>query len=154
MQRWIVAGVVVVLLGIAGFFGARTAWRAYNDGKPAPVWVPLAVNPDTPIEQQDKTAKELGERLHDDGILLKLTKELNLRQTWSLPDDEAASKELGRRMFVRTGTMDSPKGAIPAIHIGVHGKYKEINDSKRISERLIQEVWPILGIEPPTQSIR
>lgn len=151
MQRWIVAGVVVVLLGIAGFFGARTAWRAYNDGKPAPVWVPLAVNPDTPIEQQDKTAKELGERLHEDEMLMELAKDLNLRKTWNLPSDEAAAKELGRRMFVRTGTMDTPKGAIPAIHIGVHGKFKEVDESKRISMRVIEEVWPLLGIEPPAK---
>ena len=149
MQRWIVAGVVVVLLGIAGFFGARTAWRAYHNEKPAPVWVPLAVNPETPIEQQDKTAKELGDRLHANEILVKLARDLNLRQTWNLPDDDAAAKELGRRMFVRTGTMDTPQGALPAIHIGVNGKLKERADSERISMRLIDEVWPILGIEPP-----
>lgn len=143
------AGVAVVLLGTAGLFGARMAWRAYNNEKPAPVWVPLAVNPDTPIEKQDETAKKLGERLHEESILVEVARDLNLRQTWNLPSDDAAAKELGRRMFVRTGTMDTPQGALPAIHIGVNGKLKERGDSERISMRILDEVWPILGVEPP-----
>jgi hypothetical protein len=40
-------------------------------------------------------------------------------------------------------------GKVPAIHIGVNGKNKEREVSGQIAMRLIQDVWKILGIEPP-----
>jgi hypothetical protein len=42
-------------------------------------------------------------------------------------------------------------GKVPAIHIGVHGKRKESALSGKIAMRLMDDVWPILGIDPPPQ---
>lgn len=151
MQRWIVLGVAVVLLGIAGLFGARKAWRSHQNNQPGPVWVPIAVNPETPIERQDEVAATLKRALSTEAMLTGVVEDLGLRQTWGMASDEQAARELGRRLIVRTGTMDTPRGALPAIHIGVTGKIKERPTSEAISMRLIKEVWPILGIQPPPE---
>jgi len=68
---------------------------------------------------------------------------------WELPSDEACAAELGRRLFVKAGEMDTPMGKVPAIHIGVTGKRKEREVSGEIAMRLMEDVWPILGLEPP-----
>jgi hypothetical protein len=38
---------------------------------------------------------------------------------------------------------------VPAILIGVHGKRKDYELSGKIAVRLMDDVWPILGIDPP-----
>lgn len=140
---------VVVLIGIVGLFGAREAWRAYQNEKPAPVWVPIPVNPESPIEKQEAAMEDLKVKLKEPAVLIGVVEDLGLRQTWGLSSDEDAVRELERRMFVRTGTIDTRMGPAPAIHVGVNGKLKERSDSERISVRLVEDVWPILGIEPP-----
>jgi len=53
MQRWIVVGVVAVLLFCGMGIGGLFAYRAYKQNLPGPVWVPMPVNPELPPEKCD-----------------------------------------------------------------------------------------------------
>lgn len=151
MQRWIVAGVVAVLLiggmGVGGLF----AYRAYKQNLPAPIWVPMPINPELPTDKRDDIIAKLKTELGKPERLAKVSKDLGLVTKWGLPSDEACAAELGRRMFVKAGEMDTPMGKTPAIHIGLNGKNKEREVSGEIAMRLMEDVWKILGIDPPSK---
>jgi hypothetical protein len=146
MQRWIVAGVVAMLLMGAGGF---LALKSYKQNRPVPVWVPLPINPELPTEKCDEIVAKLKDQLGKPEVLAKVSADVGLVRKWELPSDEAGAAELGRRLFVKTGEMDSPMGRVPAIHIGVTGKRKERQVTGEIAMRLMEDVWPILGLEPP-----
>lgn len=152
MQRWIVAAVAAVLLfcgmGVGGFF----AYRTYKQNRPAPVWVPMPINPELPMAKRDEIIDKLKVRLGETDLLAKVSKDVGLVQKWHLPSDEACAAELGRRMFVRAGDMDTPMGKVPAIHIGLTGKRKEREVSSEVAMRLMDDVWKILGIDPPKRN--
>lgn len=146
MQRWIALGLVAMML-LCG--GALFAFRSYKQNRPHPVWVPLPVNAALPVAKRDEVIAELKKKIGDSGNLISVCKDVSLAKKWGLDSDEEAAAELGRRLFVRPGDADTPMGKVPAIHIGVNGKNKEREVSGQIAMRLIQDVWKILGIEPP-----
>jgi len=150
MQRWIVPGIVIglVALGLmAG--GGYFALKAYKQNRPAPVWVPLPVNPELSSERTRELVDDLKSRLSEPGLLQRVSKDLSLTGKWRMATDEQCAEEIGRRLFVRSGEADTQMGKVPAIHIGVHGKRKEREVSGEIAMRLMDDVWPILGIDPP-----
>ncbi|NQX02923.1 hypothetical protein HQ447_19875 [bacterium] len=149
MQRWIVFGVVAVLLVLGG---GGIAYKNYKQNRPHPVWVPLPINPELPGEKRTELARELKAKLEKPALLLQVSKDLNLPQALGVATDEAAASEVAGRLFVTVGEADSPAGGkIPSINIGVKGKDKEQVVSGKIAMRLMQDVWKILGIKPPAQ---
>jgi hypothetical protein len=146
MQRWIVAGVVAMLLmGAGGFFALKT----YKQNRPAPVWVPLPINPELPVAKRDEIIANLKTKLSQTDRLARVSKDVGLAGKWNLSSDEDGAAEIASRLFVREGEADSPNGKVPAIHIGVKGKRKEREVSGEIAMRLMDDVWEILGIDPP-----
>jgi hypothetical protein len=148
MQRWIVAGVVAMLLigggGLAAYYKL-----VYKPNRPAPFWVPMPINPELPTEKRDEIIEKLKTGLSKPGLLVKVSKDVGLVTKWELPSDEACAAEIGKRMFVREGEMDTPMGKVPAIHVGLAGKRKETEVSKEIVMRMMDDVWKVLGIDPP-----
>lgn len=148
MQRWIVAGAGVLILLMGGLL---FAYQSYKQNRPSPMWVPLPINPELTVSKREEVAKELKTKLADQEILLRVCKDLSLKQKWNLGSDEAAAGELGRRLFVRPGDAVTEMGNVPAIHIGINGKAKESQLSGAIAMRLMDDVWKILGIKPPNK---
>lgn len=146
MQRWIVAGVVVMLLmGAGGYFALKT----FKQNRPAPMWVQLPINPELPMTKRDEIIATLKSELSATGRLVRVSTDLGLAGKWNLASDEAAAGELAGRLFVREGEADTPGGKIPVIQIGVKGKRKEAEVSGGIAVRLMDDVCDILGIDPP-----
>jgi hypothetical protein len=146
MQRWIVAGVVAMLLmGAGGFF----ALKIYKENRPAPVWVPLPINPELPVAKRDEIISKLRTELAASDRLLRVSKDVGLAGKWKLSSDEDGAAEVASRLFVKEGEADTPQGKVPAIHIGVKGKRKEREVSGQIAMRLMDDVWEILGVDPP-----
>ena len=147
MQRWIVMGVVAVLLIGGVGIGGLSAYRSYKENLPAPMWVPLPINPELPNQKRDEVIHHLKTELGKPERLAKVSKDLKLAAEWELASDEACAAELSKRMFVRAGDMDTQMGKVPAIHIGVTGKRKERELTGKIAMRLTEDVSKILGIE-------
>jgi hypothetical protein len=135
---------MILLLGGA-YFGVKT----YKQNRPSPVWVPMPINPELPIEKQDEIARELKKKLSDREILAVVSKDLGLMGEWKLPTDAACADELAMRMFVRAGEHETPMGKTPTINIGVNGKVKDRAVSEKISMRLMDDVFKILGMKAP-----
>ncbi|MES2660427.1 MAG: hypothetical protein V4689_17515 [Verrucomicrobiota bacterium] len=146
MQRWIAVGVLVMMLIFGG--GVFGYWT-YRQNSPAPMWVELPVNPDRTDEELKKTVKELLAKLREKELLEKVSKDLALVEKWQLASDNEAAAALSNRVFVKLGDTNTPAGRVPAVHIGVTGKKKEVKLSGEIAMRLMNDVWKILGIKPP-----
>lgn len=148
MQRWIAVGVVAMMLFLGGGY---FAYRSYKQNRPHPVWVPLPIRADLESSKRDVIMKDLKAKLSEKESLVKVSKDLGLVQKWEFPSDEACADEIARRLFVKAGDADTPMGKVPAIHIGVNGKVKDSAVSGEIAMRLMEDVWKILGIEPPSK---
>ena len=146
MQRWIVIGVVAMILAMGG---AVAGYRVIKQNRPSPIWVPMPVNPELPGDKRDEIRKELKGKLKERGLLGNVVKDLGLAKAWGLASDEAAIDELSRRVFVDSGETITPTGPVPTFNIGVTGKVKEKGLSEKIAMRLMDDVWKILGIDPP-----
>src|SRR6187402_500069 len=138
MQRWIAVAVVAMILMAGGAYYGRKFYR--ENYSPAPMWVPIQINPTYPSEKIDEVLKELKARLTEESVLLEICKDLSLAKHWQLSSDAAAAAELKKRMFVKLDEMDSPLGKVPAIHVGVRGKAKEKELSGKIATRLMKDV--------------
>jgi hypothetical protein len=146
MQRWIVLGVVGIFL-MAG--GAYMALQHHRQNRPAPVWVPMPLNSEVPEEKIKALVKDLKEKLSKPEVMLKISKDLGLSNKWNLVSDDAAAKELTKRLFVKIGETEAKDGKVPSLNVGVSGPEKDRDVSTNIAKRLMQDVWPILGIKPP-----
>ncbi len=146
MQRWIVVGVLVLMLAVGG--GGFAYWN-HKQNLPDPRWVPVAVRADFPKEAQEQTVRDLREKLADPELLTKVVREMGLKEKWGLSSEREAEQQLAGRIFVRMGEMDTQIGQVPALHVGVSGKRKERQLSGEIAVRLMKDVWAILGIKPP-----
>ncbi len=142
----VLAVVGLVLLTGGGLYG----YREYLRSKPAPIWVPLALRADISMEDQEKLAKEIEERLRTDEILRQIAIDVHLQEKFNQPDLDAAVKELENRLFVKVGTADTPNGSVPSINIGVKGTGGEKEVLGEAAGRLIKDVWKMLGIDPET----
>jgi hypothetical protein len=150
MQRWILFSFVVITLLIVG---GGFAYKNHKQNRAHPVWVPLRINPELPLEKQNEIAKALQSGLSNPEVLLKVSKDLSLPQALGLKTDEQAADVIASRLFVNVGKASSPNGIeVPAINVGVKGIEKDHEISGKIAVRLIQDVWKILGIDPPAQS--
>ena len=148
MQRWIVLGVVAIAL-LAG--GAWFSYPIYKQSRPHPVWVPLPINPELPVAKRDKVIDDLKTKLGERTLLIQVSRDVGLVGKWHLASDEEGARIIGERLFVKAGDADTPMGKVPAIHIGVTGNNKESGVSSEIVMRLMNDVWTILGIEPPAK---
>ena len=148
MQRWIVLGAVMVVLM---FGGGIFAYRGYKQNQPQPIWVPLPINRQLPGERRTELAKELKAKLAKPEILAQVAKDSGLARIWGLNSDAEAGQEIGRRLFVRVGDAATPTGNVPSINVGVNGKVKEKAISEKLSLRLIEDVWKILGVNGPNK---
>jgi hypothetical protein len=151
MQRWIVAVMVLVVL-LAG--GLAAGYKlVYKPNRPNPIWVPLQIREDVEMAERQKIVKELTKKLSEPKILEGVSKDLDLAAKWKMASNEEAAKEVGRRLFVRTGETLTPDGApAPAILVGVNGKLKEVEQSKEIAMRLMKDVFEIVGIKVPAKA--
>lgn len=131
--------------------GAVWARRAYKQSQPHPIWVPLPINPELTVEKRDEIIKQLKDKLSDRVVLIQISKDTGLTKKWRLTSDEEGARELGKRLFVKAGEMDTPLGKVPSINIGLTGKYKEQVDSNEIVMRIMDDVWKILGLTPPAK---
>ena len=132
-----------------GLGGGGYAWWNHKQNRPAPLWVPMPINPERTDEEREKVAKELKAKLDNPAILIQISKDLNLTHKWNLPSDEAAAGEISKRLFVRVGEADTPMGKVPSINVGVDGKVKEMKVTGEIATRLMKETMKIFGIKPP-----
>lgn len=144
---WTVLGVVGL---VVMFFGARYAKREYHLRQPSRIWVPLALRADFSMEDQKKLAEEINASLRTDEILRAVVMDLNLQEKFKQPSEDAAVKELDRRLFVEVGSADTPNGSVPSINIGVSGIGLEADILGEASMRIIREVWRMYGIDPET----
>ncbi len=149
MQRWIVAGLVAMMLFLGGGY---FAYRTIKRNRPQPIWVPVPINPQLPTAKRDEIIKKVMQQLSDPYILEKVSHDLNLTRKMDLPTDRDVAAELGKQLFVRPGDMDTPMGKVPSIHIGLTGKAKDTALTGEIAIRLMDDAWPILGISPPKKS--
>lgn len=149
MQRWIALAVLGFLVLAGGMTGAWFAYKNYKQSRPAPIWVPIPITAELPDEQRKKLVEDVKSKLQDPALLTKVSQDLDLKTKLGLASDELCVKEMQRRMFVRTGTADSPMGKVPSLNIGFNGKVKERSNTTAMAECLMDDVWPILGIDPP-----
>lgn len=129
--------------------GTYFAYKTYKQNRPAPVWVPLPINPELPSKKRDEVIQTLKDKLSEPELLEKVCQDIQLRKKWNFDSDAEAAQDVAERLFVRAGDADTPMGKVPAILIGVNGKIKERDVSGEIAVRLMDDVWGILGVEPP-----
>lgn len=148
MQRWIIVGVLVAILGLGG--SAFGLWT-YKQSRPHPMYVPIPLKDEVPAEDRKKIAEELKTRLEDSALLLKISKDLNLATEWDLPSDEAAVEALKGKLIVESVEGDISVNKPPTLNVGLKGKKREKEFTTKVVDRLMTEVWPILGLNPPAK---
>jgi hypothetical protein len=132
------------------FFGAKYARSEYYLRKPAKIWVPLALRPDFSMEDQKNLAEQIDGKLRDGDLLRQVVIDVGLQEKFKQPSQDAAVKDLDRRLFVEVGTADTPAGPVPSINIGVGGTGHESKVLGEASTRIIRDVWRMIGIDPDT----
>ena len=147
MQRWLLIGgaIFLLLFGV----GLPTACHLYKQSRPHPVWVPIPVNPEAPFGFLDETVRTLTSKLSDRDNLIRIGRRLDLKSKWEMTSDEEVADEIGNRLYVKRGEMDTPMGSVPAIHVGFRGTNRDREISYAMIEALLPDVWKALGIEPP-----
>ncbi len=135
---------------IVMFFGAKYAKREYHLSQPSRMWGFVPLRADLSMEQQNKLAEQINAKLRTDEILRAVVMDLSLQEKFKQPSEDAAVKELNRRLFVEVGSADIPNGSVPSINVGVEGIGHEAKLLGEVSIRLIGDVWRIIGIDPET----
>jgi len=150
MQRWMLWTVMGVVGLTVMFFVARYAKREYHLRQPSKIWVPIALRADISMEDQKNLAKQIEDKLRTEEILRAVVADIGLQEKFKQPGEDAAVKELSRRLFVEVGSADTPNGSVPSINIGVAGIGHESELLGEVSMRIIRDVWLMIGIDPET----
>ncbi len=129
--------------------GAGYGLWEYRQNRPVPMWVPLPLNSELSDAKRKEIVTQLKTELAERDRLEKISAELDLAKEWSLPSPDAAADQLAKRIFVKLGDMETAMGRVDAIHVGIKGTRRDKELSGKISMRLKDEVWDILGIAPP-----
>ena len=147
MQRWllIVGAALFLFLGI----GMPTAYHLYKQSRPHPVWFPIPLNPEASLGQTDGIIRELTTKLGERENLMRIGKDLDLKNKWGMDSDDEVADEISSRFFVKRGDMDTPMGKVPSIHVGFRGTNRDREVSYAMLNALLPDVWKVLGIEPP-----
>lgn len=135
----------MLLLGAGAAYGL---WE-YRQSRPVPMWVPLPINSELSTEKRKEIITRLQKELTEPGRLKEISTEMGLAKEWQLASADAAAGELHKRIFVKLGDMDTPMGRVDAIHVGVRGTRRDKDLCGRISMRLKDDVWEVLGIPAP-----
>ncbi|MEP2776813.1 MAG: hypothetical protein ABJM75_15285 [Luteolibacter sp.] len=149
----VLTAVGLVLLGGGALYGLKE----YRANKPDKQWVPLALRADLSMAEQKDLAGKLEAELRKDVQLRKVVTDLGLVKKFNVADENAAVKELDKRLFVEVGTAEAPSGApgmpgglVPSINVGVRGIHRENALLKELAMRIIKDVWRMIGIDPDT----
>lgn len=146
MQRWIVTAVVLGSLLVLGLGGGALAYRAHKRNQPTQVWLPIPTNPGLSTERRQDLVKTLQQKLSNPELLARVSKDVGLAKILNLSSNEEASRELGKRLFVKLGETDTPKGKVPTINVGMNCKVKEFNIMRDVITRLGTDAFTVLGI--------
>ncbi len=142
MQRWIIAGLVfIVLLTGGGYF----AYRSYQQNRATRIWLPLPT-PEVSVEQRREMTVMLNEKLKDPILLEAVCKDSGYAKTMGLASDEEGAKDLLKRFFCEIGTADTPGGKVPSINVGFSCKVKEFSKMGDVTNRLRKDILLILGL--------
>ncbi|MCF7674431.1 MAG: hypothetical protein K9N23_08035 [Akkermansiaceae bacterium] len=145
MQRWIVAGLVfVVLLMGGGYF----AYRTYQQNRTTRIWLPLPMS-EVAVEQRRETTTLLKKRLSDPLLMEVVCKDSGYAKTMGFASDEEGSKDLLKRFFCEIGT--TPDGKLPAINVGFSCKVKDFSKMGPVTNRLRKDILRILGLPEPVE---
>lgn len=141
MQRWIVAGVLVLfLLGGGGIFGY---WKIRQQ-QPDFQYIPLPFNSNSTAEQRETSEKQMRERLLTDAILTGLVRDCDIVSKWDLPSESAAVEELRRRAIVKVDKDKINEIEVDALRIGFNGVVAEHAELQDLSQRLMQDVQRLI----------
>jgi hypothetical protein len=132
------------------FFGAKYARSEYFLRKPSKIWVPLALRPDLSMAEQKKLVEQIDGKLREGDLLRQVVLDAGLQEKFKQPTEDAAVKELKRRLFVEIGSADTPTGSVPSINIGVSGTGHERKILGEASTRIFRDVCRMIGIDPDT----
>lgn len=119
----------------------------HRRNRPDKVWVPLPLSLGASEDARKTFAKQLDAELRKPSVLLGVATDVQLAEKFGVPTTEAAAEELGKRLFVELGQVDTPMGKAPSLNIGVNGKSREHALLGKIAERLLQDVKRILGVK-------
>lgn len=146
MSRWIIIGIVIGLMGIAGAIGG---YKVLKGNQKAPMWVPIVCKADAETEVLEKMVDKIHERLIEPAVLEKVCVDLKLAEKFEVGGVEQAKEVLKKRIFVKLGTHPQDGVDQTAILVGVSGKRKESELSGAIAVRMMDDVWKVLNIDPP-----
>ena len=139
---WVILAVVgIVLLGGGAFYGLQE----YRSNKPARQWVPVPLRSDLPMAEQKALVENIDAGLREDEMLRKIVTDMGLTEKFGVADEEAAMKELDRRLFVEVGSVKTAEGMVPSMNVGARGIRSETGLLGEISVGVMKEVWKIIG---------
>ncbi len=143
----VVSAVIAVVLVI----GSGAGYVGYKLNQPDRQWVPLLLNPELPEEKREQAAEELKDQLLTPERLKAVVRDVDLVKALRAASEDAAVRELERRIFVTVGEAESPGGVVPALHIGVSGKRSERDMLGKTATRLVEDVKEIIEVaaQPP-----
>lgn len=151
MQRRLLIGGTALLLVFG--LGLSAAYHLYKQSRPHPVWVPIPITPKVSMSDTDRVISELSVKISEHDRLVRLGKELGLKNKWEMNSYDEVANEIAKRLYVKSGDMDTPMGKLPAIHVGVKGTNRDRVDSHALVYSLVYslppEVWNMLGVPPP-----
>lgn len=131
--------------GAVGYFSYKT----YKQNRPTRVWLQLPINPESSADYRKSSVKMLTERLSEPAVLAGVSKDVGLTRKMKLASDDAGAAELGKRLFVELGEMDTPKGKVPTINVGLNCKVKECALMGEVANRMRKDLARIIGLPEP-----
>ena len=146
MQRWIVAGALVLfLLGGGGLFAVWKVKQRHPDFS----YIPVPFNPSSTPAQREATVNELREKLLTDEILTGVVRDCNIVTKWGLPSESAAVAELRRRVIMKAGVDPIQNAPTDVMQVGFNGVVSEHDELVSLSERLMEDVQRAISGKAP-----